>query len=169
MNAGTQHNVAPSAAMSTSEPRAANSTEREYLAHEAADAKTAMSRTLESLKASLAASADLRLWVSQHPWASIGIAVVGGFAAATAVTPKPGERLTEKCSKLAEQLAPRNGDQPPSGQPAAGPPLVTTVVESFFDLAKVAIQSAIAGSRDAPASGETPTEDDFATAGQDGR
>jgi hypothetical protein len=126
-----------------------------------AEAKAALQNAVGDLRNGLASSADLRAWVRRYPWAAVGAAAVTGFAAATAITPAPGESLQEKLSKIGA-----NGDlhakesAPVSIKSAAGTNSVLSdkLLSSFVDLAKTAVQTVIL----ATLRSEPPTQQDVA-------
>jgi hypothetical protein len=63
--------------------------ERSFLADQAADAKTAMTRTLHDMKDTLKRVADVRSCAKQHPWLVVGWAVAAGFVTGAVLTPAP--------------------------------------------------------------------------------
>lgn len=79
--------------------------EANFLADQAADAKTAMIHTMRDIKESLGKVADVRLCAQQHPWLVIGSAVAAGFAAGVVVTPAPRKKMkkTQASSGAASQ------------------------------------------------------------------
>src|SRR5574341_2697521 len=54
-----------------------------FLAQQAADAKTAMQRTVADIQATALEAADVRWWTQQYPWYAVGTAAVVGFVAVT--------------------------------------------------------------------------------------
>jgi len=56
-----------------------------FLTQQAADAKTAMQRTVADIKATAREVANVRWWTQQYPWYAVGAAAVVGFIAATQV------------------------------------------------------------------------------------
>ena len=63
--------------------------ERNFLAAQAAAAKTAMLETLRDIKETLKRSADLRSCARQYPWLLTGSAVGIGFVTGVVLTPSP--------------------------------------------------------------------------------
>ncbi|MEX0714678.1 MAG: hypothetical protein WD278_20235 [Pirellulales bacterium] len=128
--------------------------ESEYLAQQAADAKAAMSRTIEELSQSLKDSADPRYWTRQHPWAAVGAALAGGFVAATVLVPRKQERggevrrrdefevldgQPEAAADGDEAEAP--GEEPPAGrQPSR---ILASLASPLFDVLKVVLDNAL--------------------------
>jgi hypothetical protein len=111
---------------------------------ESAEAKQAMSRTLEELKASLRTATDLKLWTKQHPWAALGVAAAAGFAVANAVT--PSKRGSDR-SAPPPWATYGNGYQAAAAAPppsAKGYGALNSLLAPLFDMAKVALQSTIA-------------------------
>lgn len=115
------------------------------MANERADAQQAIYDSLDDLKASLGQASDPRLWAKEHPWASLAVAAVAGFAAAAAVMPRRGQSAGEHYSHVAASLS-RNGkkrsrtDEEDDDQPSG---LMSSLFEKLFDLAKVAIGNLI--------------------------
>jgi len=56
-----------------------------FLTQQAADAKTAVLRTIADIKATAQEAADVRWWTQQYPWYAVGTAAVVGFVAATQI------------------------------------------------------------------------------------
>jgi hypothetical protein len=59
--------------------------ERTFLAQQAADAQTAMQRTLADMQASAVEVANVRWWTQHYPWYAVGTAAVLGYVITTAV------------------------------------------------------------------------------------
>jgi ElaB/YqjD/DUF883 family membrane-anchored ribosome-binding protein len=59
--------------------------ERVFLAQQAADAKTALQRTVADMQATAKEAANISWWTQQYPWYAVGAATVLGFVAATSV------------------------------------------------------------------------------------
>src|SRR5262245_10440389 len=59
--------------------------ERVFLAQQAADAKTAVQRTMADMQATAKEAANISWWTQQYPWYAVGAATVLGFVAATSV------------------------------------------------------------------------------------
>lgn len=117
--------------------------ESEVLANEQADAKQAMFSALDDLKSDLLQAADLRLWAKQHPWATLGVAAVAGFAVAAALTPRRGETVGERMGTLADSLGAMAAGKEEIEAPTARASLGNTLLSKLFDLAKVALGNAI--------------------------
>jgi len=96
-----------------------------FLAQQAADAKTAMQRTVADMQETLKEAADVRWWTQQYPWYAMGAAAVVGFVAATRVLAPPDHHA---------QPAPLT-----QGQAAARP----TWTSSLFEMVRSALMSAI--------------------------
>lgn len=107
---------------------------------EAAEAKAAMARTMEELKASLNHAADLKLWTNQHPWAAVGVAAAAGFVVANAVTPSKHQAAPPPWAAYANGAA---APPPPPGT-AHNYGALNSLLAPLFDMAKVALQSSIA-------------------------
>ena len=78
--------------------------ERVFLAQQAADAKTAMQRTVADMQATAKEAANIRWWTQQYPWYAVGAATVLGFVAATYVSapadhqPRPAPPATSQAA-----------------------------------------------------------------------
>lgn len=66
--------------------------ERVFLAQQAADAKTAMQRTVADMQAAAKEAANIGWWTQQYPWYAVGAATVLGFVAATSILAPAGHR-----------------------------------------------------------------------------
>jgi len=66
--------------------------ERVFLAQQAADAKTAMQRTVVDIQAAAKEAANVSWWTQQYPWYAVGAVAVLGFVAATSVRPPADQR-----------------------------------------------------------------------------
>jgi len=77
-----------------------------FLRQQAADAKTAMLRTVADIKATAQEAADVRWWTQQYPWYAVGTAAVVGFIAATHVL-APADQHPQAAPPLQEQTAAR--------------------------------------------------------------
>lgn len=98
-----------------------------FLAQQAADAKTAVLRTVADIKATAQEAADVRWWTQQYPWYAVGAAAVLGFVAATHLLVPPDHHA---------EPAP-----PAQGQTAARPSLTS----SLFELVRSTLMSTIIG------------------------
>jgi hypothetical protein len=142
--------------------------EEDLLRAEAEQARIALREALLGIKNSFVRTADPAEWARTHPWVSVGVAAATGFAAASAIIPSPGQRAADKWSGVMSRLTPQqlaastNGSLPPSATaPNPSASIWTSVIDSLFDLAKVAITNFITvmvQSRGAPASTNDATE-----------
>ncbi len=118
--------------------------EAEFLAHEAERAQAAIANTLDELKRSIETAVDPVRWAKEHPWAALGIAAVSGFAAATIVTPSPGQGVLEKWSQTLGPSSNGHAEQP-APAPAAPPPqqaqssIWMKLMEPIADVVKTAL------------------------------
>src|SRR5262245_42321104 len=78
-----------------------------FLRQQAADAKTAMQRTVADIGDTAKATTDVRWWTQQYPWYAVGAAAVVALVTAAHVL-APAARRTHTA--------------PPAPEPAAGPP-----------------------------------------------
>lgn len=96
-----------------------------FLAQQAADARTAMQRTVADIQETLKEAADVRWWTQQYPWYAMGAAAVVGFVTATRVLGPPDHHVPP--------------GPPTQGQAAARP----TWTSSLFEMVRSALMSAI--------------------------
>jgi hypothetical protein len=140
--------------------------EADYLAREIVDAKSALSHALADLKSGVANSTDLRKWVQHYPWAALAAALATGFAAAAAVTPAPGESVSDKLARSRPNGRPCTGDQPagrpPSEESHQASNITHKLVSALFDVAKVFVKTLIVTAFQRPNANEQP-----ATAGDE--
>jgi len=101
--------------------------EREFLTQQAADAKTAMQRTVADMQATAKEVADVRWWTQHYPWYAVGAAAVLGFVAASTA------------------LAPADHRAPSAPPPAASQAARPSWTASLFEMARSALMSAIMG------------------------
>src|SRR5438067_535727 len=86
-------------------------TESQYLAAQAADARLAMDQTLADLKRSLTGTVDVRLWTRQFPWIATALAAGGGVAAGYFLTPRDRDEAREMWEKLKEKFTSAKRDR----------------------------------------------------------
>jgi len=131
--------------------------EGSYLEHEQAVAKAALSELKSELIRDVTLSANPGPWAREFPWASLGVALAGGLAAAAVVKPAVLGRSAPE---------PVNGWHPPAydyeWEPAKQPPrrgiLAAAVLTPVLGLLKSTIKSAIVAAvsaKAAQASAET--------------
>jgi hypothetical protein len=77
-----------------------NPSESEFLDREAAGASSAISRTLDDMRASLKDAGDVRAWARTYPWSTMGVAAAAGFLVAAALLPKRRPRDHENAALL---------------------------------------------------------------------
>lgn len=120
-------------------------TESEVLDEQMEQAKKAVLRTLDDVKANLGTAADVRLWTQRYPWIAVGVAAATGFAAASLVTPSRGEKLQDKLDELAakrkEDFTPANepGAAAESAAAATSTRIATTIFGSLLEIARIAV------------------------------
>jgi len=78
--------------------------EADFLARQSAEAKAAVSATLDRMRQDLKDGADLQAWTREYPWPSVGIAAALGFLAAAAITPAGRDPHHEKWSALLHEV-----------------------------------------------------------------
>jgi hypothetical protein len=112
--------------------------EREFLYAEEARIRTMLNESVDDLKQSLKEASSLELWAKSYPWVALGVAIAGGFTAATLVTPAKGETFGEKISKLVPvKAASVEATTDQSAQRAKkSSVLVSLLISALFELAK---------------------------------
>lgn len=80
--------------------------ERVFLAQQAADAKTAMQRTVGDMQAAAKEAANVSWWTQQYPWYAVGAVAVLGVVAATHVL-APSAQRTQPAPPTGSQAAAR--------------------------------------------------------------
>jgi ElaB/YqjD/DUF883 family membrane-anchored ribosome-binding protein len=101
--------------------------QRVFLAQQAADAKTAMQRTIADMQATAKEAANISWWTQQYPWYAVGAATVLGFVA-TNYALAPADHRTPSA--------------PPAASHAAARPSWTA---SLFEMVRSMLMSAIIG------------------------
>jgi ElaB/YqjD/DUF883 family membrane-anchored ribosome-binding protein len=113
---------AESSAATSSKPPATPLSESAFLTKQAADAKAAMSRVISDVKHELAQGADPREWMQVHPWATMGVAAVAGFLAASVLVPSEEDQALKRLAAIEKALTPHlphNGDTSSNGDSAS--------------------------------------------------
>jgi hypothetical protein len=82
------------------------SNERVFLTQQAADAKTAIQRTVVEMQATAKEAANVSWWTQQYPWYAVGAATVLGFVTATYVL-APADHRPRPAPPAASQAAAR--------------------------------------------------------------
>jgi len=80
--------------------------ERVFLAQQAADAKTAMQRTVVDMQAAAKEAANVSWWTQQYPWYAVGAVAVLGVVVATRVL-APADQRTPPAPPAGSQAAAR--------------------------------------------------------------
>jgi hypothetical protein len=104
-----QHKPQATQSKSSSE-KPKSSSETEYLAQQAEDAKLAMAAAWQDAKRALASGGDVRLWTKQYPWLATGTALAAGVAAGYLLTPRDKDEFKEMWEKLKDKLAGAKAD-----------------------------------------------------------
>lgn len=115
MNASDKTKGRGSAGTSATAPHAnphSPSTEAEYIARQTAEARAAISNTINAISGDMKDTVDVRLWTRQYPWLAVGAAVCAGFAAACAVVPSKEEEEKLTLEALAKRLKPKFKPEP---------------------------------------------------------
>lgn len=126
------------------QPRYETLSESEYLTHEAELAKTAITRTLEDLKAGLAKAGDVRLWTHHHPWVAVGIAAATGFSLAALVKSGGENSEHDEASVERRRLLEEAAKAPYDGYTSRRSAKVSdSLLGSLFNLARTAIEASL--------------------------
>src|SRR5262245_20660445 len=99
----------------------------QFLEQEADQAKLAMFRTILEMRQGLQQTVDVRSWIREYPWVSLGAGSLLGFAGAFGLTPGANQPWEEKWSELSarvEKLArsAKRSDAPTATNGAHAPP-----------------------------------------------
>jgi hypothetical protein len=117
--------------------------EGEYLDQEIADAKAALSISMNRLKNSCVESFGLSHWIRNHIWAALGFGAIAGFAAARVLTQKASDRDFEVFGAAATG----NGggkEQPETASYGSKKSRVARkAFGAIFDLSKLFIEAAL--------------------------
>ena len=76
----------------------------QFLEQEAEQAKLAMFRTILEMRQGVQQTVDLRSWIREYPWVSLGAGSVLGFAGAFSLTPGANQPWEEKWSELSARV-----------------------------------------------------------------
>jgi hypothetical protein len=120
--------------------------EAEVIRREAEQARAALRESLEQLQSSLKTAADVRLWTQHHPWVSVGVAAVAGFAVAhTLFSGADGAgagQVAEGASAGRPSRAPETGSpQAPRPRPTRQNMLMSLLKDGAAMLATAAIRA----------------------------
>lgn len=103
--------------MAESQPLSPRVSECCFLANRAADAKTAIVRSLSDIKGTLTTLAGVRSCAARHPWIVTGSAVAAGIVVGAMLTPcRPKKNRNSR-----EAAAHLEAQAPPSGREPATP------------------------------------------------
>jgi hypothetical protein len=124
------------------QPLPQRKSEGSFLADQAADAKTAMIRTLHDMKETLGKVADVRLCAQQHPWLVIGSGVAAGFVTGAVVTPAPRKKIKSTRAKSdAESQTSCQGQETAKTEKSF---LLSTAATFLASILRTVIQASIA-------------------------
>ncbi len=73
---------------------------------QATEARAAISKTFKQIQKDLAKGADPRLWLREHPWATLAAATASGFGAASTVVPSKEQQALKRLARLERALHP---------------------------------------------------------------
>ena len=111
-------NEAPSAASPDPNITSKGMGEAEYLAHQAAMAREAITGAFAELKTDLGRGVDPRMWMKSHPWMTLASAAVAGFAAASAAVPSKQQQALRKLASIERAVHASHHDGEPNGNGA---------------------------------------------------
>lgn len=141
--------------------------EAEFLARQAAEAKAAVTASIERLQESLRDSADITEWTRQYPWASVGVAAACGFLAAAALTPSGHDPRKEWKEVVREAL--REGyvpaGPPGEGAPPQQPGAMHAAIGGLFKTVAGTLQSTLIAALAAKAQSASDQQQDASTNG----
>jgi hypothetical protein len=126
--------------------------EAEFLHREAADAKDAIARTVDEMRATLKDVGDVAAWARSYPWTTLGAAAATGFLVAAALAPRRKRRddedaalqqriLTDEqiAARLRELAAEDDGKRGPGPMQA----MVSTLIKTLGPAVEAAVTAAI--------------------------
>lgn len=152
MNSDKTGSVASSGAQSPSRQPQATTSEAEFLNRQMSDASAAMSKTLHEMTDALKDSANLRAWMGEYPWITLGASAVGGFFLASALTPTRDESFKERIKSLfpeepappaAAAAAPAGPTQVAQAKAAGGGGMMSGLMVHVVDAVKTALVSTL--------------------------
>jgi hypothetical protein len=106
MNSSKNSSATPSATpvATAPPPRAASSSEADYLHEQAANAKAAFKQTLSEVFAGLGTGVSPAKWTEEHPWLMLASATAVGFTTACVSIPSKEQAALKRLKKLEEML-----------------------------------------------------------------
>jgi hypothetical protein len=146
-------NGKPTGTTSSSAPKTPEG-ESDYLAHQAEQAKQAIERTLEDLKASLADGADPRQWAKERPWTTLGTVAALGFVAAYGLVPSKEQQALKKLREIERAIG--EAETEPRPAKPRDHSLLGGMGQQLFDAVKPALMAAITSTVHAKVSDDSP-------------
>src|SRR5688572_4357305 len=151
MNSDKTGSVASSGAQSPSRQPQATTSEAEFLSRQISDASAAMGKTLHEMTDALKDTANLRAWMGEYPWVTLGASAVGGFFLASALTPTRDESFKERIKSLFPEAPPGAAAAVPGptqvaaakAAPTAGGGMMSGVMVHVMDALKTALVSTL--------------------------
>jgi len=108
-----------------------------------------MSKTLHEVTDALKDSANLRAWMGEYPWVTLGASAVGGFFLASALTPTRDESFKERVKSLFPEAPPAAAMPGPTqvaqakAAGAAGGGMMSGLMVHVMDAVKTALVSTL--------------------------
>jgi hypothetical protein len=136
-------NRAPQSSAARRKPRKDSASETDYVAREAAEAKSALLASIDNLKTSAVNSLDVRRWAQRYPLRTAGAALLAGFAlAALARGPRPVVANNDDDSPPDEAAPVHEPQQATSAsEPSSQNAFLALIITALMDVLKVAAQN----------------------------
>ena len=161
----------PNSAVGRQSPRCNKTSETDFVAKEAADAKSAPLESVANLKTSAANSLDIRQWARRYPLRTAGAAVLAGFVAAAVLkkggspAAKTGDTEPGTSGANREQAPPVAGERA-AGESSAAKRIVGVDYHRALDVLKTAAQTFLMNAIRPPQDAElSEAEEEDGTAG----
>jgi hypothetical protein len=115
--------------------------EKDFVAREAADAKSALLASLDNLKTSAVESLDVRRWAERYPLRTAGVAVIAGFVAiVTGRRPSPAEPVNDEPPAISSKpAAPTEAST--AGETSTRSAITALIITALVDVLKTAAQN----------------------------
>jgi len=141
MSPDTPNNAPNSATTSPKPGEAPALTEAAFLQRESARATAAIQQTFKALVGDASAVIDPRTHAREHPFISMGVALAGGFIAASALVPSKKQQVMNELVKLQKSLMPDAAGIPASATKQSS--FMSTLLGQAANLAKPILMAAL--------------------------